>query len=70
VQWGEIVRYTPAGLLDTSFGVGGILDLDVSDGRLVAMDSEMLLLDYPLSRRYPDGSRDTTFGVEGFPEVP
>ncbi|MGA2083845.1 MAG: hypothetical protein ABSH53_25040 [Holophaga sp.] len=76
-----LVRYNPDGSLDTTFGAGGIvttampgtdneiLDLGLQgDGKLVAVGYQGTTATWynALARFNPDGSTDTTFGVNGF----
>jgi uncharacterized delta-60 repeat protein/uncharacterized repeat protein (TIGR01451 family) len=74
-----LVRYDSNGLLDTTFGSGGILTLDFSGGNdwaldLVLQDDDKILLggyataattDFALARYNSDGSLDTGFGTDG-----
>lgn len=76
-----IVRYTPEGVLDRSFGEDGVVEFGVgvgysseisarklflqSDGKLLIIGDSSEELEYSLIRYNLDGSVDTTFGVDG-----
>jgi len=74
-----MVRYDTDGSVDTSFGVGGIVITDMggadhargialqSDGKIVLAGNSRVGLDdqFAVARYYPDGSLDTTFGLDG-----
>lgn len=73
-----LARYLANGKLDTSFGANGILVdsgadsrkvvgiVTQADGKLVVITESLVdLLDSKLLRFNPDGTRDTSFGVNG-----
>jgi len=71
----NLVRYTSAGKLDTTFGIGGIVQTGIVGARATCatMDSQGKILvlggaawaNFLLVRFNSDGSRDTTFGQDG-----
>jgi len=72
-----LIRYNSDGSLDTTFGVGGIVDEDfgvnailfdsvlLSDGKIVSSGYGTAGEGIVLMRHNPDGSLDTTFGTDG-----
>jgi uncharacterized delta-60 repeat protein len=76
-----LARYTLSGQPDSSFGFGGVVqspngingdfaaDIVQSDGKIIVAGSELALggepTDAALVRYNPDGSLDTSFGVDG-----
>lgn len=74
-----LVRYLPNGILDTSFGVNGIVTTDFAgstdegidmaiqpDGKIVlAGNTFSLYMDFAIARYNSDGSIDSTFGFNG-----
>jgi uncharacterized delta-60 repeat protein/uncharacterized repeat protein (TIGR01451 family) len=73
----EAARYTPAGVLDTSFGIGGETRLDVTSGQsdyaqAVAIDPAGNIMmggaanhGFAVARLTPNGTVDPTFGNNG-----
>jgi uncharacterized delta-60 repeat protein len=76
----QVVRYTPAGSLDSSFGNNGIINPVVSGGiqqearMLIQPDQKIVLTGFEyknglptivLMRFLPDGSFDSSFGING-----
>ena len=65
-----VVRYTSAGVLDSTFGTGGIVTLNEilgpsASGVLVQPDGKILITDRYLFRFLSDGQFDTSFGTGG-----
>jgi uncharacterized delta-60 repeat protein len=65
-----VVRYTSNGVLDSTFGTGGIVTLNEingpsASGVLVQPDGKILVADRDLFRFLPDGQFDTSFGTGG-----
>ena len=65
-----VVRYTSSGVLDSTFGTGGIVTLSFilgpsASGVLVQPDGKILVADGHLSRLLSDGQVDTSFGSGG-----
>ena len=65
-----VVRYTSAGVLDSTFGSGGIVTLNeingpTQSGVLVQPDGKILVADRALFRLLSDGQFDTSFGTGG-----
>jgi uncharacterized delta-60 repeat protein len=65
-----VVRYTSAGVLDSTFGTGGIVTLSQingpsASGVLVQPDGKILVADRALFRLLSDGQFDTSFGTGG-----
>ncbi|MFI5116932.1 MAG: hypothetical protein ACHP8B_09555 [Terriglobales bacterium] len=65
-----VVRYTSAGVLDSTFGTGGIVTLNEilgpsASGVLVQPDGKILVADRSLFRLLSDGQFDTSFGTGG-----
>lgn len=71
-----LVRLTPSGRLDPSFGSGGVAQIDVGgeedegEALLIQPDGRIVLGGctgeaFTLLRLMPDGSRDATFGSDG-----
>src|SRR5262249_647853 len=81
VQNFAVARYTSDGLLDTSFGTGGMTQIDFGsccqsankilmqpNGKIITVgfaDTESSDSDFLLARLTSDGSLDSTFGVDG-----
>ena len=63
-----LVRYSPDGRLDASFGVSGVVVTEArSAGALILQpDGKLVLGARPLARFNVDGTLDTSFGVGGF----
>ncbi len=73
-----VLRYTTDGILDTSFGIDGIVNTSVNNGAvanaiIIQPDDKILIAGYSLNtttefliiRYLPDGSLDTSFGTSG-----
>src|ERR1022692_2002064 len=65
-----VVRYTSSGVLDSTFGTGGIVTLSEilgpsASGVLVQPDGKILVADRYLFRFLSDGQFDTSFGTGG-----
>jgi uncharacterized delta-60 repeat protein len=65
-----VVRYTINGVLDSTFGTGGIVTLNFingpsASGVLVQPDGKILVADHDLFRFLSDGQFDTSFGSGG-----
>ena len=72
-----VVRYTPTGALDASFGTAGVTTIDFggddnpwalalqADGKIVIVGGSTVSGDILLARLNADGSLDTTFGTGG-----
>ncbi len=65
-----VIRYTSSGLLDSTFGTGGIVTLNEingpsASGVLVQPDGKILVADRELFRLLSDGQFDTSFGTGG-----
>ena len=76
-----LARYLPDGMLDTSFGVGGLATADAGaddfGSQVIQLPNGKLFVagtvidagggrDFLLSRFHPDGGLDTSFGSSGF----
>jgi uncharacterized delta-60 repeat protein len=66
----NVVRYTSAGALDTTFGTNGIVTLNfingpVPSGVLIQPDGKILVADKDLFRLLSNGQPDTSFGSGG-----
>jgi uncharacterized delta-60 repeat protein len=66
----SVVRYTSAGVLDSSFGTGGIVSLNFNDGPLasgvvIQSDGNILVANGKLIQLLPGGALDTSFGSGG-----
>ncbi len=66
----SVVRYTSAGVLDSSFGTGGIVSLDFNDGPsasgvVIQSNGNILVADGKLIQLLPSGALDTSFGSGG-----
>ena len=71
------MRFNADGTLDTTFGTGGLVQIDFdqfaavlqSDGKIVTagsfLDVDPFQRGFALARFLPDGSLDTTFGTDG-----
>lgn len=65
-----VIRYTSSGVLDSTFGTGGIVTLNEingpsASGVLVQPDGKILVADRELFRLLSDGQFDTSFGTGG-----
>ena len=65
-----VVRYTSAGVLDSTFGTGGIVDLSeingpAQSGVAIQPDGKILVADNRLFRLLSNGQFDTSFGSNG-----
>src|ERR1019366_7376075 len=65
-----VVRYTINGVLDSTFGTGGVVTLNFingpsASGVLVQPDGKILVADHDLFRFLSDGQFDTSFGSGG-----
>jgi uncharacterized delta-60 repeat protein len=78
-----LVRYTTAGILDTTFGTGGtvVTPISTGDGQgrihglLIESDGKIVVAgtdgeSFEIARYNSDGSLDTTFGTGGLVSVP
>lgn len=72
-----LARYTPAGLLDSTFGQGGIVISRRGVGRALALQSDGRIIvagfsssGFALARYHRDGSLDATFGGDGTVDAP
>ncbi len=73
----KTVRYTQNGLLDTSFGAGGIVDnvggnaiiQQPDDGRLIIVSNSQFDFAATIRRLNYDGTPDSTFGSNGFRQL-
>jgi uncharacterized delta-60 repeat protein len=77
-----LARYLPDGMLDTSFGSGGLVTTDFGggssangvilqpDGKIVAAGSASNESDFALARYLQDGALDTTFSGDGLVTTP
>ena len=64
-----LVRYSPDGRLDASFGISGVVEITeaLRAGALMLQpDGKLVLGARPLARFNADGTLDTSFGVGGF----
>jgi uncharacterized delta-60 repeat protein len=66
----SVVRFTAAGVLDSTFGTGGIVTLDFNQGPsgsgvLVLSNGNILLANGKLIQLLPSGALDTSFGSNG-----
>jgi len=63
-----LVRYSPDGQLDASFGINGVVVTEArAAGALILQpDGKLVLGARPLARFNVDGTLDTSFGVGGF----
>jgi len=81
-----VLRFLPSGTLDSGFGAGGVVQLDIApvslglstaieaDGKIVIAGGTSSSYTAPrtpfLARLDVDGSPDTTFGINGMVELP
>lgn len=72
---GEVVRYTTAGKLDSTFGSGGAVTFSLTaisglalqpDGRILVSVQPLINTEFEVARLLTDGAVDTTFGANGF----
>jgi uncharacterized delta-60 repeat protein len=71
---GVIVRYTPDGALDTSFGNGGMIETPGRTTEVLVDGADNITVSFgfdkiQLARYRADGTLDTTFGVNGIAEA-
>jgi uncharacterized delta-60 repeat protein len=71
---GEVVRYTTAGKLDSTFGSGGAVTLSLTaisglalqpDGRILISVQPLVDTEFQIERLLTDGAVDTSFGTNG-----
>ena len=67
-----LLRYTPAGSLDSTFGSGGMASIAIKQARSLAIDDDGSIVvggDFDLARYLADGTPDPDFGDNGIVDV-